>query len=727
MQKAHDLKEYREEVGQALDNEFLRKAMDNFARAYPQGRAKAFAGMDAAALIAEIAEAKDESVSHMEELYQEFKKNAEAAGVKVHRARTAAEANEIIADIAREENCKNIVKSKSMTAEETLLNHHLEAEGLQVTETDLGEWIIQLRHEGPTHMVMPAIHLSRDQVAGLFSQVTGSNQPNEVEKLVKVARRELRQRYVDADMGISGANFCLADSGAIGLVTNEGNARLVTTLPRVHVALAGLEKLTPSLHDALRVLKALPRNATGQAITSYVTWIKGQSECKAAEDNKKSYHIVFLDNGRTAMSKDPLFKEVLRCIRCGACANVCPVYRMVGGHQYGHIYIGAIGLILTYFFHGRDKAKNLVKNCINCQACKAVCAAGIDLPRMIKEVLARIQDEEGHELESRLLSKAMSNRRFFHGLLRSARYAQKMFGTKTSADHKGKYQRHLPMLLSKEHGFREIPKLADTPFRDKFPKLREKVEHPRYVVGLFGGCAEDFLYPEHLESGMETFKGQRVDVRYPMSQTCCGLPLMMMGETTTERDVAKQNIRAFDPAELDYIICHCPSCASHLKGYPNLFKNDPEWHLLAQRFADKVIDYSSFVQEELEMGKEHFEQGGPRAAYHSPCHLCRGMGVHEAPRKLLGTGGYDYVEMKEEEVCCGFGGTYSVKFPRISSQILKTKLDHIEESGADLLVTDCPGCVMQIRGGLDKRGSKVKVRHMSEALAERKKPGGGHP
>jgi len=237
----------------------------------------------------------------------------------------------------------------------------------------------------------------------------------------------LRKEYVQADMGISGANFAVAETGAIGMVTNEGNGRLVTTLPRVHVALVGLEKLTPTLHDALRVLRALPRNATGQQITSYVTWISGTNECKSAPGGKKIMHVVFLDNGRCGLAKDKDFSQVLRCIRCGACANVCPVCRVVGGHKYGHVYIGAIGLIMTYFFHGRDKANFLVQNCVNCGACKEVCAAGIDLPRLIKEIHARIQDEEGHPVQSKLLGMVLKNRTLFHTLFKNMRWAQKPF------------------------------------------------------------------------------------------------------------------------------------------------------------------------------------------------------------------------------------------------------------------------------------------------------------
>ena len=288
MQKAKNLSEYNDELREALDNTFLRGAMDKFATAYPVGRANAFREYDVEALIEEVVKAKDAGLNRLDELYAEFKAKAEANGVKVHWAKDGDEANEIVARIAAENKCKMIVKSKSMTAEETLLNHRLEKDGLEVVETDLGEWIIQLRHEGPSHMVMPAIHLSRYQVAELFSQVTKHDQSSDIQRLVKVARRELRQKYADADMGVSGANFAIAETGTIGLMTNEGNARLVTTLPRVHVAIAGIDKLCGSLEDALKILRVVPKNATGQAITSYVTWISGANECQTAPGGKKS-------------------------------------------------------------------------------------------------------------------------------------------------------------------------------------------------------------------------------------------------------------------------------------------------------------------------------------------------------------------------------------------------------------------------------------------------------
>ncbi|MBG0775671.1 MAG: LUD domain-containing protein [Desulfovibrionaceae bacterium] len=714
MQTAQNLTQYRDELKGALSNEFLRKAMDNFAVAYRGSRVRAFTGIDVETLVSQIATAKDASISRLDQLFAEFKEKAEKAGVHVHLARTAQEANEIIGRIAENADCKKIVKSKSMTAEETLLNHHLEAKGMEVTETDLGEWIIQLRHEGPTHMVMPAIHLSRFQVADLFTGVTGHEQDAEIERLVKVARRELRQKYVDADMGISGANFCVAETGSLGIITNEGNARLVTTLPRVHVAIAGLDKLTPTLEDALRVIKVLPRNATGQAITSYVTWITGPSECQASPDGKKEMHVVFLDNGRSALAKDPIFSQVLRCVRCGACANVCPVYRLVGGHQMGHIYIGAIGLILTYFFHGREAAKNLVQNCINCGACKHVCAAGIDLPRLIKDVHARILDEDGHPTQSTLLGKVLKNRTLFHTLLRTARLAQRPFKTQ------GGFLRHLPLIFDKSQNFRALPAIASKAFRDRWPEIRPRVDKPTMKIALFSGCVQDFVYPEQLEAAVRVIAGQNVQVEFPMGQTCCGLPAQMMGETEASREVARLNMTAIDAADYDYIVTSCASCASHLKhAYPRLAGE--EGQVKAQQFADKVIDFSSFVHDVLGVGEEAFTGTGKKTAYHSPCHLCRGLGVIDQPRELLRDAGVEYVPTEEEDVCCGFGGTFSMKFPELSAETLERKLKIVEESGAQELVTDCPGCVMQLRGGAERRGMRLNVRHIAESLAERLK------
>ncbi len=717
MLTANNLQEYLSEIEDALQNDFQRKTLDTFAVAYRTARANAFAGMDIQSLVQEIARSKDASLARMDQLYRDFKKKAESLGVHVHLAVDALEANEIIADIAKKNNCRSIVKAKSMTAEETHLNTHLEKEGLRIVETDLGEWIIQLRKEPPSHMVLPAIHLSRYQVADLFEGVTNKKQDTDIFKLVKVARRELRKEYVQADMGVTGANFAVAETGSLGLVTNEGNARLVTTLPRVHVALVGLEKLTPRLKDALRLIKALPRNATGQQITSYVSWITGPNECLSSPDKKKIMHVVFLDNGRRKLSRDKNFSQILRCIRCGACANVCPVYRLVGGHKYGYVYIGAVGLVMTYFFHGRDKAKLLVQNCVNCGACKEVCAAGIDLPGLIKDIHARIQDEDGHPPKSRLLAMVLKNRRLFHTLLKNMRYAQLPL-----ADREARYVRHLPSIFMKGQDFRKLPVLAATPFRDQWESVRPRVARPRLKVGLFSGCAVDFIYPEQMAAAVKVIsKGQGISQDHPGKQTCCGLPALMMGEKQAARETALQNLDAFDAQQYDYIITLCASCASHLKhSYPRLLKDDKDLSRKLKFFTDKVIDFSSFVRDVMRISPMLFENSGQKVGYHSPCHLCRGLEVREAPRANLNLV-HKYVPTDEEEVCCGFGGSYSLNFPAVSRTLLAKKMANLQAGGISAVATDCPGCVMHIRGGMAKSGKDIQVRHIAEFMAEQLK------
>lgn len=714
----HDLKTYKKELKEALRNQFLSTTLASFASAYPASRKNVFEGIDFDALSAEIAQGKDASIPRLEELLEQFTANAEKAGVVVHFAHTALEANEIIASIAKENGVKRIVKSKSMTAEETFLNPHLEREGFEVTETDLGEWIVQLRGEGPSHMVMPAIHLSRREVAGLFTKVTGETQdPEDIQKLVKVARRELRQKFLQADMGISGANFAIASTGTIGMVTNEGNGRLVTTLPRVHVALVGVEKLVPDLGSALQILTALPRNATGQHISTYVTWITGANECKTAEGGRKVMHIVFLDNGRLALAKDPAFSQALRCIRCGACANVCPIYKLVGGHSLGHVYIGAIGLILTYFYHGRENARAIVKNCLNCQACRKVCAAGIDLPGLIKEVYGTILKAEGKKpLRNAVLQKVLKNRRLFHFMLRRAETAQKPVT-------EGGFIRHLPLLFSGEQDFRRLPAIAKVPLRDMWDRINPRLENPKYRVALFGGCLVDFVYPEQAQALLQLGRRHGVQFEYPMDQTCCGLPAQMMAEAETAKDVAVQNLKAVDPSDYDYVLTLCASCGSHLKEkYPQLMAGDPGLGVKARQMSQKLIDFSSFMVNVLGVEPEDFDNRTEKVAYHSPCHLCRGLRVTEQPRELLRKAGFEYVPAKDEDVCCGFGGSYSVDFPEISAELLKRKLDNVEATGADCLVTDCPGCVLQLRGGMEKRkGKKIRVRHIAEIIAGRGK------
>ena len=712
----HKPSEYHKMIAEALDDEFLRRTLDKFAVEYRASRDKVFTEVDGADLIRRIADRKDWAAQHLEELYEQFKTEAERRGVVVHRAATAVEAREIVAQIAAENNVKRIVKSKSMTAEEIGLNAYLEKAGYEVQETDLGEWIIQLRKEGPSHMVMPAIHLSRGQVADEFEKATGEPQDHEdVQKLVKVARRELRPKFHEADMGISGANFCIAETGSITIVTNEGNGRLVNTLPGVHVAIAGLDKLVPKIEDVLLALRVLPRNATSQRLTSYATFIDGAGPSKKSPTGRKILHIVFVDNGRSAIAKDPLFSQIFRCVRCGACANVCPVFRMVGGHKMGHIYIGAIGLILTWLYHNREVAKTLCQNCIGCGSCAQVCSGGIDLPELIREIRDRFAQEDGKPLINGIASLALQNRKVFHTLLKFARFSQRPVAGKDG------FVRHLPEALLGKHGFRSLPAIVSQSFRDwwearaaQLKAVGEASAEPaakKLRVALFAGCAGDFVHPQQLIAGVKVLEACGVEVVFPMEQTCCGLPLSTLGERETAIKVARQNVAAFAD-DCDAIVTLCASCATQLKfQYVKMLGDE------AKAFADKVWDFSSFVHDRLELQKRTMAPTLEKTTYHASCHLCRGLGGAEKARALIAAAS-SYVPAREEETCCGFGGSYSVKFPEISAELLRQKLDGIAATGATRVALDCPGCTIQIHGGADKRGLDLKVVHVAEVLAE---------
>jgi len=381
--------------------------------------------------------------------------------------------------------------------------------------------------------------------------------------------------------------------------------------------------------------------------------------------------------------------------------------------------VGAIGLILTYFFHGKDKAKNIVQNCINCGACKAVCAGGVNLPAIIAEIRSRLNEEGGSSVESSMLAKTLANRKLFHTMLRVGKWAQKPMTMGSP------YIRHLPEVFIKGQQFRALPAIADTPFRDLWEKKLKATTNPKAMikVGLFAGCAQDFIYPEQLEAAVKIFNAKNCAVDFPTGQSCCGLPVQMMGERKAAEAVAKNNLLAFDAAAYDYIVTLCASCASHLKhSYARILRNSPELAGKVEQFTQKVIDFSSFASKVLNISQADLKKSSEGVCYHSPCHLCRGMGVTEEPRALMNMAA-DYRPAEEEDVCCGFGGSYSLKFPEIASQVLEKKMTNLEATGATTLVTDCPGCVLQLRGGQEKRGkaNKLKVEHIAELIARQLK------
>ena len=292
------------------------------------------------------AEIKWDAVNHLDVHLVELAKNLEARGTKVHWASNAAQARDVILDVVRSHNAHSIVKSKVMTGEEIHLNDALEKAGFEVVESDLGEYIVQLRHEPPYHFVFPAMHLTRGEISELFARELGTAQTDSPEELTMIARRVLRNKYVTADIGISGANFAIAETGMVSITENEGNARLTCALPKVHIALLGIEKVLPKLEDLALFLPMLATAGAGQTLTGYNTMYGGPRQ-PGESDGPLEFHVVLLDNKRTTLMADPEQRDALHCIRCGACLNVCPIYKNVGGHTYGCTYQGPIGSVIT--------------------------------------------------------------------------------------------------------------------------------------------------------------------------------------------------------------------------------------------------------------------------------------------------------------------------------------------------------------------------------------------
>ncbi len=317
-----------------------------------------------------------------------FERNAVACGATVLYAQTPAEINTLVLEIAARHDVRKIIKSKSMVSEESALDHAIEAAGLTVVETDLGEYILQLNdYEPPSHIVGPALHKSKEEVAEIFHAKHGTPRKTGVEELCLEARGVLRQHYLTAGMGISGGNFFVAESGSVVLVTNEGNATLTTTLPRVHVAISGIEKIVPTLEDVATLMRLLPRSATGQSISNYVdvlTGPKGEGEFHGVDH----MYFIIVDSGRSEILGSDV-SEALRCIRCGACMNHCPVYQNVGGHAYGWVYPGPIGSILTPMYVGLENALDLPHASTLCNQCGVVCPVKIPLPDLQRKLRER--------------------------------------------------------------------------------------------------------------------------------------------------------------------------------------------------------------------------------------------------------------------------------------------------------------------------------------------------
>lgn len=461
---------FHRQAKDALHDAVLTKALRNATDKFAERRTAAIDAVpDWQALREQARQVKDATVANLADYIEQFADNAERAGATVHWARDGDEACAIVGKIAADNQAKRLVKSKSMATEEIHLNLALAKRACEPVETDLGEWIIQLAGETPSHIIVPAIHMTRDSIGELFVDKLGIPPSNDPKTLCAHARERLRHHFANADLGISGVNFGVAETGSILILENEGNVRMTTTMPKVHVAVMGIERVIPRFADLEVFLRLLPRSGTGQHLTTYQSILTGTDSAQQGRGGQgpEQLHIVLLDNGRAKIAIDEKMRETLACIRCGACLNACPVYQTIGGHAYGSVYPGPIGAILTPQLAGLHEAKPLPFASSLCGACKDVCPVKIDIPSLLLELRQRAVEGTHTEPPAKRSWFEAISWRIWSWLVRGPkrfRFATAMarIGQRLPLMH-----RWLPPMAA-WHSSRELPRLAKRSFRDTY-------------------------------------------------------------------------------------------------------------------------------------------------------------------------------------------------------------------------------------------------------------------
>lgn len=455
-----------------LSDSILQRALQSTVIRLKDMRNAAFSLLDNSEALREQGhQIKKKTMDRLDEYLEHLEAKIIQLGGKVHWARDANEARSLIEKLAMEKHVKTVVKGKSMVTEETSLNERLIKRGIEVAETDLGEFIIQLAEEPPSHLVGPAIHKTKEQISRLFSEKLGARRMDDPEEMTFFARKTLRQKFFKADMGITGVNFAVAETGTIVLFENEGNIRLTTTLPKIHVAIMGIEKVVPTLEDLSVLMRLLARSCTGQKLSCYVSMISGPRRDREV-DGAEEFHLVILDNGRSPILATEDLKETLYCIRCGACLNFCPVYLKVGGHAYGWVYSGPIGSILTPQLIDRKKAYPLPYASTLCGACAEVCPVKIDIPKILIALRKRyVEDPEWEgpmsQLEKGFLggyAHILGNRWIYERVSSVARIMQLPFLRKNRL-------RIVPHLFKRWTNYHELEPLKRKPFRQQWKEL----------------------------------------------------------------------------------------------------------------------------------------------------------------------------------------------------------------------------------------------------------------
>ena len=660
---------------------------------------------------------KEYSMDHLDEVIAKAQRSLEDKGCKVYLAETADDAQQYIANLIPNKGL--VVKSKSNAGKEINISHYLEDRGVTVVETDLGDRINQLAKCEASHSLAPAIHIPIERITELFSEEEGTQLECTPEALVVSARKGLRDFLVKADVGISGANAIAADTGSIFVTENEGNIRAVSMMPKVHIVIAGVEKIVSTLEDAMQVVRAAAVYGVGQDIGTYVSVITGVSESLDPDledythgQGPKEVHIVLLKNGRKE-AIDAGFKESLYCINCGSCLNFCPVYAEVGG-KYGYRYLGGRGLVFAAFHGDLEKSEeNGLSLCIGCQKCQTACPVQMATPNMLWKLRQDAVAKEGVGWKKDLIFSMLTKPQTLPVVSKLATTFGKLALKESS---KGMTSR----LAFNSFGLpqeRLIPRFSNKSFMEiAKPKTIAK---PIKKVGFYPGCVVNYTETDLGDALLHVLGENNVEVKLAKEDVCCGIPSIVSGDLDHAKTMALKNIENYSSFDMDALVFVCPSCAVAFKEeYPKLFAEDsPELQEKVRKLALKVKDINEFLCQDIEL-KLPKQIVTETVTYHDPCHLARSMGVKKEPRELIQKlPGLKYVEMKDADTCCGFGGSFSLSFYELSQRINEGKLKTITDTEATTLATSCPGCMVHFRDGIAQHQMKLKVSHVVQILS----------
>ncbi|PSN85298.1 hypothetical protein B9Q02_06955 [Candidatus Marsarchaeota G1 archaeon BE_D] len=621
---------------------------------------------------------KDKNTKNLKTNIETFTRALENQGGKVHFASSAEEACRLVYQIVSAKDVKLVVKSKSMTTEELKLNEYLERMGITVVDTDLGERVLQLARDKPAHIVAPAIHYTRRDFAQIISKNEGVWVESDPEKITQSIRLLLRKRFLSAQAAISGANFLIARSGSVVLVTNEGNGRLGPSVPPLYIVVAGVEKIVQNEEDAALLLELLARSATGQSLTVYTTFTTGPQ--RMADGSLQELHVVLVDNGRMRARETEL-GVALWCIRCGACLNTCPTFNVLGGHVFGGVYPGPMGVLWSAIIEGYDNANNFSDLCISCGLCSSVCPTKIPIAETIMLVKSKGKNRRGKRLSEKILASV-------GGIERFASKAPKIWNTLVLT----KFTKSVMDLIGLDP--RRTPPKVEKEFEPSAKELTGFV----YFSDIYARYNEPKIAYE-LE---KIFKEVGLSVYYPIEQTEAGMPYLSYGMIEKARKCARKNVQVL----LKYVSSGCkivttePTALYLLRHvYPFLLKSREADFVAQNSYSVAQIVYSLVKERNLSVYPKFSQK---RVFYHVPCHA-RALG-EEYYLPLLKLAGYEVVT--SDVTCCGIAGTFGYKKGALGyelSMVVGEELfEQMAKFGEGIYSTDSSVCSIQIKDALKK-------------------------